>query len=201
MNSIMYLYDWLLSQCCEILGSDEDSPCKSITRSLLCRDSDAGHVDVPYYPEADQPEAIPVSSSASGCSVDSLGREKATTADVANGTRDLTEPKTGFRAALGRVPRKPFLMIWYMIALELRHIVELLYWFGIGIFWPVQDKHFGHAEMEHPQEKAQEVGFAQLIPLILLVLPLMQLVEAYARLSDRKYDGEKERDTEHVPGG
>lgn len=32
MNSIMYLYDWLLSQCCEILGSDEDSPCKSITR-------------------------------------------------------------------------------------------------------------------------------------------------------------------------
>ncbi|KAL5883580.1 hypothetical protein ACKVWM_002597 [Pyricularia oryzae] len=135
------------------------------------------------------------------CSVDSLGREKAATADVANGTRDLTEPKTGFRAALGRVPRKPFLMIWYMIALELRDIVELLYWFGIGIFWLVQDKHFGHAEMEHPQEKAQEVGFAQLIPLILLVLPLMQLVESYARLSDRKYDAERERDTEHVPGG
>ncbi|TLD31534.1 hypothetical protein PspLS_02520 [Pyricularia sp. CBS 133598] len=151
---------------------------------------------------ADQPEAIPMSSSASGRSMDSLGREKAATANVADGTRDSTGPKTGFLAALGRVPRKFFLMIWYMIASELWHIVELLCWFGFGIFWLVQDRGFGHDEMEHAQEeKEQEVGFGQLIPLILLVLPFMQLVEAYTRLSDRKYDAQRERDAEHVPVG
>ncbi|TLS30353.1 hypothetical protein PpBr36_03211 [Pyricularia pennisetigena] len=152
---------------------------------------------------ADQPDPVPVSSSASSRSIDSLRSEKAATTDAANEARHPIKPsKAGFLGALGRFQRRFFLAVWYMIASELWHIVELLCWFGFGVFWLVQDRGFGQSEMEEAQrEKEQEVGFGQLIPLILLVLPFMQLIEAYTRLSDRNYDEQRERDAEHIPLG
>ncbi|KAG4442274.1 hypothetical protein IFR05_002265 [Cadophora sp. M221] len=51
-------------------------------------------------------------------------------------------------------------------------------WFGLGIRWVVEDRKRGHDIMSHDEKNIENtLGFGQLVPILLLVLPVMSFLE------------------------
>lgn len=84
---------------------------------------------------------------------------------------------------------------WYALASETSGFIESMAWFGLGVFWiwgDEQDRPGGHSIMDDGERKKEDAiqGFGQLVPIVLLGIPLMQAFEAYAAhsadLAERK---------------
>ena len=84
---------------------------------------------------------------------------------------------------------------WYFIVSETLSFIESFVWFGLGVFWIFgdgQDRPEGHSIMADGEVKKENTiqGFGQLVPIVLLGIPLMQVFEAYAShsadLAERK---------------
>jgi len=74
---------------------------------------------------------------------------------------------------------KCLLYIWFFIvSSEIFGVLFGTTWFILGVYWTVTDRRDGHIEMTADQ-KTQEnrLGFGQLVPLLLLVLPIMTILE------------------------
>jgi hypothetical protein len=96
-------------------------------------------------------------------------------------------------AYCGRLPRKPrallsmaFLTAWNVLASEVSHAVELIVWFSFGCLWIGQDRARGHEILTDSElEEEDKVGiFSQLVPLLLLLLPFIQLIQCYASMCE-----------------
>ncbi len=72
-------------------------------------------------------------------------------------------------------------LIWTLMASEALDVIEVVIWFGFGIEWIKEDRDLGRSLMESEQRKTEDSwGFGQLVPVILLFLPIMQFAESYA---------------------
>ena len=80
-----------------------------------------------------------------------------------------------------KLPRLAFLGIWYTLASETFGALEQIVWYSLGIFWVVDDRRIGHQLMSAEQKEEENTfGFGQLVPILLLILPLVQFAESYA---------------------
>ena len=69
--------------------------------------------------------------------------------------------------------------IWYLLASEIFEVGEQIAWFGLGIKWVVDDRRRGHGIMLHDEAVTEDtIGFGQLVPILLLALPIMSFLEA-----------------------
>lgn len=79
--------------------------------------------------------------------------------------------------------RKVFAWVWYVISSETLEVaVDGLLWFALGVYWTFDDRNTIHAEWQNYSDidKENDVeGFGQLVPLLLLGLPFLQLLETY----------------------
>jgi hypothetical protein len=85
--------------------------------------------------------------------------------------------------------RIPFLL-WHFLASEVVMVAEICAWFGLGVYWVMSDRIIAHGLMDASEiDKEDRMGFGQLVPLILLVLPFMQLFESYSsRVGEQNED-------------
>ncbi|KAH8682701.1 hypothetical protein BX600DRAFT_522175 [Xylariales sp. PMI_506] len=79
----------------------------------------------------------------------------------------------------------PFRWIWYFFASELFAFLISVTWFILGVFWILahdQDRQSGQSLMVDDQKSEENMieGFGQLVPLVLLILPVLQVFEAWA---------------------
>ncbi|KAK4185266.1 hypothetical protein QBC35DRAFT_525041 [Podospora australis] len=82
---------------------------------------------------------------------------------------------------MGGVVRITYFWIWNILASEICEVLEMLTWFSLGVYGVFQDRRYGHEDMSDLQEHIEDrLGFGQLIPLVLLLLPVLALVESYA---------------------
>jgi hypothetical protein len=76
---------------------------------------------------------------------------------------------------------------WNVLASELFATIELIAWFIMGCYWVFQDRQLGHDEMTGEEASAEDkLGFGQLVPIVLLLLPLLGLAESYAEHTEEK---------------
>lgn len=90
-------------------------------------------------------------------------------------------------------PRAVLRFVWHLLSSEFMSFVQTLAWFSLDIYWifgqipdHLQDRPIGHSLMEDPDERKAEdgiTGFGQVIPIILLLIPILQIFEAYAARS------------------
>ncbi|KAH8899080.1 hypothetical protein GQ53DRAFT_817283 [Thozetella sp. PMI_491] len=90
-------------------------------------------------------------------------------------------------------PRVILKCVWHFFGSEFTSFLQTIAWFSLGIYWifgqipdQLQDRPLGHSLMENPDEQKAEdeiTGFGQLIPIVLLLIPILQLFEAYAARS------------------
>ena len=70
--------------------------------------------------------------------------------------------------------------LWYFLASEAVEIAQLIVWFVLGIYWVTGDRVAGQQVMEPGEiETENRLGFGQLVPLVLLILPLIQFLDSY----------------------
>ncbi|KAH6857081.1 hypothetical protein B0I37DRAFT_369136 [Chaetomium sp. MPI-CAGE-AT-0009] len=83
--------------------------------------------------------------------------------------------------------RKVFAWFWYMLSSEtIGIVVDGLIWFALGMYWTFDDRNSVHAQWKDSTdiEKEDDVeGFGQLVPLLLLALPFLQVLEVYCAQS------------------
>lgn len=76
--------------------------------------------------------------------------------------------------------------VWTLLSSEMFSFVEVTIWFGLGIVSLLQDRASGHSlaqDSDDPTLGENEWGFGQLVPWLLLFLPVMQFFESYATYS------------------
>ncbi|OCK78775.1 hypothetical protein K432DRAFT_457024 [Lepidopterella palustris CBS 459.81] len=89
---------------------------------------------------------------------------------------------------------------WFLLSSDLRHVLELIAWFTMGVVWARSDRRGGHGGMTAEQKALENSwGFGQLVPVILLMLPAMTLFEAYHE-NMKKLNENRKRDTEDEIG-
>lgn len=72
-----------------------------------------------------------------------------------------------------------FLWLWWSAASEIFEVLFQIAWFGLGIRWVVEDRRRGHRIMSHDEKDVEDMlGFGQLVPILLLTLPVMAFLEA-----------------------
>lgn len=90
-----------------------------------------------------------------------------------NTVRKLVGPR------LYRTIRTVVLGIWYLLASEIFEVGERIAWVGLGIKWVVDDRERGHGIMLHDEAVTEDtISFGQLVPILLLALPVMAFLEA-----------------------
>jgi len=73
-----------------------------------------------------------------------------------------------------------------VLASDVFSVLELTVWFALGCYWTVDDRQKGEAVIASEEKEAEgRLGFGQLVPICLLLLPLFQLLGSYASLSQR----------------
>lgn len=78
-------------------------------------------------------------------------------------------------------PRSVFLLIWYYLSSEILSVLEVCVWFSLGIWWLRMDRAAGHKAMDPLERTAEDTWkFGQLMPLMLLILPVLQFFVSYA---------------------
>jgi hypothetical protein len=79
--------------------------------------------------------------------------------------------------------RKGFAWVWYVGSSETLEVaVSGFLWFALGVYWTFYDRNTTHAEWEDYSDIGKEndvEGFGQLVPLLLLGLPFLQVLETY----------------------
>jgi hypothetical protein len=96
---------------------------------------------------------------------------------------------------VGRVFRKSFSFAWDIFASDVLNILLFVSWFTWGCLSLSETRSLGHKQMSALQAAAEDsVGFGQLGPLVLLLLPLLELLDSYAqhRGDKRRRHGEYE---------
>ncbi|KAI1074247.1 hypothetical protein F5B20DRAFT_564252 [Whalleya microplaca] len=75
-----------------------------------------------------------------------------------------------------------FIYVWFFFASETYDILSAITWFILGGYWTFTDRQAGHDLMDgiELEKETSLLGFGQLVPLILLLLPLLQFSESYA---------------------
>ncbi|KAK0672357.1 hypothetical protein QBC41DRAFT_362492 [Cercophora samala] len=74
---------------------------------------------------------------------------------------------------------------WNVLGSDICDVLEMMVWFSLGCFWIAEDRRWGQAEMESEHRQAENrLGYGQLIPIVLLLLPLIAVVESYAHHSE-----------------
>jgi hypothetical protein len=72
--------------------------------------------------------------------------------------------------------------IWYCLASETIQFLQLVVYLCLGIYWTTVDRQWGQLQMSEAEaEHEDEIGFGQLVPIFLLLLPLLQMVEVYSQ--------------------
>jgi len=111
---------------------------------------------------------------------------------------DLLSRVLGAIVGTGRAQkwlRETLRWAWYLLASETSDFVESIAWFVLGVFWIWGDEQVrqgGHSIMDDGEREKEESihGFGQLVPIVLLGIPLLQVFEAYAAhsidLAERK---------------
>lgn len=95
-----------------------------------------------------------------------------------------------------KVVQKAFAAVWYFLASETEACLEQIAWFTLGVIWTVGDRRLGHQSDTLAPEEAEaenQLGFGQFVPLLLLILPLLTLVEAYHTVVK-----DEEKETEEI---
>ncbi|KAI1843013.1 hypothetical protein JX266_010866 [Neoarthrinium moseri] len=74
-----------------------------------------------------------------------------------------------------------FLSVWFFLSSDMEAILEQIAWHVLGYYWLFSDRDNGHIIMdESEKEKENGLGFGQLVPLFLLMLPVVQFFESWA---------------------
>lgn len=70
--------------------------------------------------------------------------------------------------------------IWYFLASEFESVAEQVVWFGLGIYWTLSDRYWGHYEMSPDEIVAEDTwGFGQIVPVVLILIPLLQFIGTF----------------------
>ncbi|KAL5324267.1 hypothetical protein ACEPPN_008812 [Leptodophora sp. 'Broadleaf-Isolate-01'] len=78
-----------------------------------------------------------------------------------------------------RFTRRVLLCLWHFAASEIFEVLFQIAWFGLGIRWVVEDRKRGHDIMSDGEKDIEDtLGFGQLVPILLLALPVMSFLEA-----------------------
>jgi hypothetical protein len=78
-------------------------------------------------------------------------------------------------------------LLWDFLSSDWLSTVQFTFWFMWGCFMLIGDRILGHREMSAEQAAGEDrIGFGQLVPLVLLLLPLMALMDSYAHHSREK---------------
>ncbi|PVH84507.1 hypothetical protein DL98DRAFT_611259, partial [Cadophora sp. DSE1049] len=89
--------------------------------------------------------------------------------------------------------RAVLLGVWYFLASEIFEVGFQIAWFGLGIKWVIDDRKRGHDIMSNDEAATEDtIGFGQLVPILLLALPVMSFLEA-CYYSWAGMDGEAEQ--------
>ena len=87
---------------------------------------------------------------------------------------------SGFESCTYLRMRKLVLGLWYMVQSEVFSLVFNLLWIILGIVWTTTDRQLGEDAMtEKETDVESEIGFGQLVAIILLMLPFMAWFEGY----------------------
>jgi hypothetical protein len=98
--------------------------------------------------------------------------------------KDEQWKKTCRKGSLSELLYKTFkytmLPIFFFFTSEIEFVMEMMAWYGLGLYWTFTDRAAGHRKMQ-PDDIATEnhVGFGQLVPLLLLLLAFLAFVERY----------------------
>jgi len=89
--------------------------------------------------------------------------------------------------ATGMAARRALWLIWVFLASETWDVIEVGAWFVLGVIWIFEHRQGGHEIMAAAGGAEARVedsmGFGQLLPIFLLILPLIQFWESYAKHS------------------
>ncbi|KAK3290517.1 uncharacterized protein B0H64DRAFT_412707 [Chaetomium fimeti] len=95
--------------------------------------------------------------------------------------------------------RKVFAWFWYVGSSETISIaVDGFLWFALGVYWTFDDRNSVHNEWKDYTDIGKEndvEGFGQLVPLLLLGLPFLQVLEMYSGQS-RQVQREEQEENE-----
>ncbi|KAH6631316.1 hypothetical protein F5144DRAFT_570665 [Chaetomium tenue] len=79
--------------------------------------------------------------------------------------------------------RKVFAWVWYVVSSETMEVaVDGFLWFALGVYWTFDDRnsmHRGWKDYSDIEKENDVEGFGQLVPLLLLGLPFLQILETY----------------------
>ncbi|RYP57024.1 hypothetical protein DL769_009750 [Monosporascus sp. CRB-8-3] len=79
--------------------------------------------------------------------------------------------------------RKVFAWFWYIISSEtIAVVVDGYFWFALGLYWTFEDRNSVHRWLEDSTDIGKEndlEGFGQLVPILLLGVPFLQVLEMY----------------------
>lgn len=78
-------------------------------------------------------------------------------------------------------PRFIFLSAWYFLSSEFVIVTEMTVWYGLGVWWLVTDRVNGHDLMADSERVIEDTwGFGQLVPMLLLLLPIIRFFDSLA---------------------
>lgn len=94
-----------------------------------------------------------------------------------NNTQTVT--RGGVQRAVTLFSRYAYVSLWYLLASEAKDVAEQMAWFGMGVWSLLTDRRYGHQVMGNEETGIENSwGFGQLVPLLLLLVPLLQLLES-----------------------
>jgi len=78
------------------------------------------------------------------------------------------------------IAREIVVVAWYLFTSDVEFVLEMMAWYGLGLYWTFTDRDDGHKHMDEGEIMIENrVGFGQLVPMLLLLLALLGCVEAY----------------------
>ena len=86
---------------------------------------------------------------------------------------------------LSRACRAAFAAVWYLLASETSAVLVQIMWHVLGYYYTFTDRRLGHELMrdmgrEEDIDAENSLGFGQLVPIFLLLLPVLQFSESVA---------------------
>jgi hypothetical protein len=74
-----------------------------------------------------------------------------------------------------------FSYVWYFLASETIDVILYTAWFWLGVGSILDDRRNGHRIMSEDDIKDEDsLGFGQLVPILMLLVPILQILESYA---------------------
>lgn len=71
-----------------------------------------------------------------------------------------------------------FLPLWYLFSSETEAVLEQVAWYIIAVYWVTVDRDHGHSIMDEEQiHEENNWAFGQIVPLLLLLIPLLEFIE------------------------